>query len=144
MTRPSNGRDNDSIRSSKFVDFCLDGKCQKPKESLLLLLSLCVTFLKGPHARFFLFFQFFFFLRSLFLLNLHLDKHFSSCPGDANVENVADDALSSWDGKGRGVRNRSRAKRDSVTCFCSAYCIYILTGSANALGYYTAYATLFM
>lgn len=59
----------------------------------------CVTFLKGPHARFFFFFfEFFFFLRSLFLLNLHLDKHFSSCPGDANLECVADDAMRSWAG----------------------------------------------
>lgn len=116
----------------------------KAKRVLVVVVVVCYLFEGSPREVFLFFPVFFLFLRSLFLLNLHLDKHFSSCPGDANVENVADDALSSWDGKGRGVRNRSRGKRDSVTCFCSAYCIYILTGSANALGYYTAYATLFM
>lgn len=104
---PINGRDNDSIRSSKFVDFCSTPNARSQDS---LLLSLCYLFEGSPREVFLFFFEFFFFLRSLFLLNLHLDKHFSSCPGDANLECVADDAMRSWSGAeaevGAGVAGR--------------------------------------
>lgn len=43
-------------------------------------------------------------------------------------------------GKGRGC---SSDRGESVSCFCSAFIVYIyFDSSANALGYYPAYATV--
>lgn len=56
------------------------------------------------------FFKSFSFFRSLFLLNLHLDKHFSSCPGDAKLENVVDDATR-YRGKGSSRSHPVRGER---------------------------------